>query len=166
MVKVRVAEPKDIKGISQVHVNSWRETYAGIVSENYLASLSIEKRIPVWTKIVSDREIITFVAELDGEIVGFVSGGPPQEPHHGVQSELAAIYLMKKAQKLEIGKKLFQTFIAEIKARGFKDMYLWVLRENPTANFYKKMGGLFRTSTDIEIGGAKLPEDMYYWSFQ
>jgi GNAT superfamily N-acetyltransferase len=165
MAQVRPAVISDVEGIAKVHVQSWQETYRGIVPDSYLATLSVDKRIQVWTRILQDAANITFVAELHGEIVGFVSGGAPQEAQHGIQSELASMYLLKKAQDRGIGKKLFQVFVDCVKSYGYRDMYLWVLRDNPTVGFYQKRGASLLKSANIEMDGIKLIEDMFVWKF-
>lgn len=42
-VRIRAATPDDAPGIARVHVDSWRTTYAGIISAEFLANLSYEK---------------------------------------------------------------------------------------------------------------------------
>jgi hypothetical protein len=70
---IRQAEQSDCEGIARVHVDSWREAYAGIVPDEYLASLSIERRKSMWEKILSQSDDFTLVAEVNDEIVGFVN---------------------------------------------------------------------------------------------
>lgn len=169
LVTIRHACINDAAGIASVHVNAWHETYTGIIPDSFLQSLSVEKRSTAWTKMLTDRDMnsfFTFVAVYKDEIIGFVDGGMPQQKEHGVQSELAAIYLLKKFQGSGVGRRLFETFLKQIKEANFSDMYLWVLRENPTASFYEKMGGNFLKTTTINIGGKNLEEDMYLWKFQ
>lgn len=45
---VRLASSDDIPGIARVHVESWRSTYKGIISDAFLSSLTVEKRIRNW----------------------------------------------------------------------------------------------------------------------
>lgn len=164
--EIRKASYDDSNGIANVHVESWIETYVGIVPDSYLSTLSKPKRQAMWESIISDKQArkYTFVAIVDGEIVGFVNGGESREKHHGYEGELCAIYLLKKFQKMGIGKALFNKFVNSLKTDGIQDMYLWVLRDNLTVKFYQKMGGQKGVEKADEVGGKILIEDLYYWN--
>ncbi len=74
---VRRARIGDEHGIARVHVDAWREAYAGIVPTEYLASLSYDGRQAMWERVLSPDAArqVAFVAEVPREeIVGFASG--------------------------------------------------------------------------------------------
>lgn len=162
---IREAKVEDANGIARVHVDSWIETYTGIVPDSYLSTLSKEKRQEMWESIISSNKSkeYTFVAESNGEILGFVNGGEAREKEHGFEGELCAIYLLKRHQGKKIGKAMFQKLSDSLKSDSMKNMYLWVLRDNSTVNFYKGMGGVKGAEKVDEIGGKELLEDLYYW---
>jgi hypothetical protein len=74
MVLIRAATQQDASAIAHVHVQSWLTTYAGIVPDDYLASLNEAERVLLWQDWLT-RDIQVYVIELDGEVVGFISGG-------------------------------------------------------------------------------------------
>ncbi|MER3443492.1 MAG: GNAT family N-acetyltransferase, partial [Meiothermus sp.] len=77
---VRPARPDDAPAIARVHVDSWRETYAGIVPNEFLAGLSYERREQMWRSGLEHPgwKGGLFVAEdPEHRVVGFVAGGPP-----------------------------------------------------------------------------------------
>ena len=162
---IREANVQDASGIARVHVDSWIETYTGIVPDSYLSTLSKAKRQEMWENIISSNTAkqYTFVAEVNGEIVGFVNGGEAREKEHGYKGELCAIYLLKSHQGKKIGKAMFQKLSESLKKESMKNMYLWVLRDNSTVNFYQGMGGVKGTERVDEIGDKELLEDLYYW---
>jgi len=79
MSMIRVATLQDAGAIARVHVESWQTTYAGIVPEAYLASLDVGQREASWREWLG-FDVDVFVAEADGEVVGFVGGGAIREP--------------------------------------------------------------------------------------
>lgn len=163
---IRPARPDDAPAIARVHVDSWRETYAGIVPDEVLASLSYQRREGMWRSGLEnpDWKGVMFVAEApEREIVGFVVGGPPQEPDEEFACELWAIYLLRAYQGQGIGRQLFRRFVEEMVGRGNTSMLLWVLAENPTVRFYERMGGTKVREKEIEIGGKTLVEWAYGW---
>jgi GNAT superfamily N-acetyltransferase len=162
MVLIRSATEHDAVSISHVHVNSWRTTYTGIVPDQYLATLNEIERVPLWREWLT-RDIRVYIAELDGKVVGFISGGPIREAVRNYDAELFAIYLLKRAQGQGIGTALLKELAASLIGKGFISMAVWVLEKNPSKHFYEKSGAQLETSKEIEIGGAKLSEVAYGW---
>lgn len=162
MITVRPATEEDANAISHVHVQSWLTTYAGIVPPDYLSSLNEAERVPLWREWLSG-DIQVYVAELNGEIVGFVSGGQIREPLQDYDAELFAIYLLKGTQRTGIGTALLRKLANSLSAKGFKSMVAWCLRNNPSVGFYEKTGALPVSSKEIEIGGALLSELAFGW---
>lgn len=68
---IRDATVEDIEEVASLHVNSWHETYAGIISQNYLDKMknNLPKRIERMKNEFNLRTMI--VAILNNEIVGF-----------------------------------------------------------------------------------------------
>jgi L-amino acid N-acyltransferase YncA len=162
MVSVRAATEQDASAISHVHIQSWLTTYAGIVPDDYLSSLNEAERVPLWREWLA-RDIHVYVAELDGEVVGFISGGQIREPLQEYDAELFAIYLLQRAQGIGIGTALLKKLADSLNAKGFKSMAVWVLQNNPSIRFYEKSGALPVSSKKIEIGGALLSELAFAW---
>jgi len=160
MVSVRAATLQDASAIS--HVQSWLTTYAGIVPDDYLSSLNEAERVPLWREWLV-RDIHVYVAELDGQVVGFVSGGQIREPLQEYDAELFAIYLLKRAQGIGIGTALLRKLAGSLNDRGFKSMAVWVLQDNPSVHFYEKSGALHVSSKEIQIGDALLSEFAFGW---
>jgi L-amino acid N-acyltransferase YncA len=162
MVEIRAAAGKDPSGIAHVHVESWRTTYAGVVPEAYLASLKEAEREVSWREWLT-LDVDVFVAELDGEVAGFISGGAIREPVEGFDAELYAIYLLRDAQRRGIGMALLRRLVGALKERGFRSMVAWVLKDNASGGFYSRSGGVRVASKEMEVGGVMLPVVAYGW---
>jgi L-amino acid N-acyltransferase YncA len=162
MVLIRAATQHDASAIAHVHVQSWLTTYAGIVPNDYLATLNEPERVLLWQDWLT-RDIEVYVAELDGEVVGFISGGQVREPLQGCDAELFAIYLFHHAQRHGLGTALLRKLAESLRAKGFKGMIAWVLERNPAKHFYERSGAALVTSKEIEIGGALLQEVAFAW---
>lgn len=162
MNSIRLAEARDASAIAHVHVQSWLTTYKGLVPEEYLASLNEAERIPLWQKWLA-LDISVFVAEVDGKIAGFASGGPIREPLAAYDAELYTIYLLEEAQGRGIGKNLLSAVAEALIGKGHMSMLVWVLERNPAVRFYEKTGAERLTSKQIEIGGISLTELALGW---
>lgn len=166
MISIRAAKIEDAEGIAKVHVDVWRTTYKGIMSDKVLDGLSYEQRSRVRREHLekNDPQFCNFVAE-DSEkgIIGFAIGGPVREGNPSYDGELYAIYLFREFHGQGIGKKLFLAVSEWLFERGHKSMLIWVLKDNPTRKFYESMGGIELNSKVIEIG-SPLDEISYGWT--
>ncbi|TYS88932.1 GNAT family N-acetyltransferase [Rossellomorea aquimaris] len=155
--RFRKANLQDSPGLAYVHVHSWRTTYKGIVSENYLQSLSIEEREQKWVQILSGTHN-TYVCELDdGKIIGFVSFGKERSGEY--EGELYAIYLLEEYQGKGIGKELLKIAATRLKEQGCNSMWIWVLKENPSKYFYYAFNPTLIKEEVLTIGGESHQEE-------
>jgi GNAT superfamily N-acetyltransferase len=164
--KVRFALLDDAAAIVEVHVASWRTTYKGIFSDTLLDTLSVDKREQSWreTLALPEPNSVTLVAcNVDGSIVGFISGGAERTGRLGYEGELYAIYLLQLAQRQGLGTLLVKHFVRELRARGFGSMAVWVLAANPFRKFYESLGGKVVAEQQIERGGQSFTESAYGW---
>lgn len=162
MNSIRLAEVRDAAAIAHVHVQSWLTTYRGLVPEEYLTSLNEAERIPIWKEWLT-RDISVFVAEIEGNIVGFAGGGPIREPLAAYDAELYTIYLLQQVQGRGIGKNLLRTVAEALVRADHTSMLVWVLEQNPAVRFYERTGAGRLTSKQIEIGGISLTELALGW---
>lgn len=164
--QIRKAKFDDAKGIAKVHINSWHETYKGIIDDEYLKSLALEPRFKYWQEILEKpkENSWTFVAEdEDGSIVGFIAGGSAREHIAQFKGEIYSIYVLKKHQGYKLGYLLTKKLCLMLNKNGIKNMYVCVLQDNNSKNFYTRYGAkLFKTKI-INIGKKTLPEEYYGW---
>ena len=166
---IRPAAPGDEAGIASVHVSSWRTSYQGIMPDQVLQNLSVERSTAMWQSQLERDSIVTiFVAEWDRTIIGFASGGPfrpdqaPPDFRPGFGCEVYAIYLLGRFKRQGIGGRLIERLGRELAGKGCRSMMLWVLADNEVARrFYEKMGGrVVGKKTDV-FGGKELVESAY-----
>jgi ribosomal protein S18 acetylase RimI-like enzyme len=70
---IRRAAPDDAPAIAAVLVRAWQRDYADIVDPQVLAELDVEERTQVWRGWLGDDEVLVWVAEEGGRVVGFAS---------------------------------------------------------------------------------------------
>src|SRR3989338_3956064 len=139
--KIRKAKFEDSKGIAKVHIQSWRETYQGIVDDEYLKSLALRPRTKKLQEILKKQKkgSWTYVVEDEyDKIVGFISGGVSREHVAQFKGELYAIYILKKHQKNKLGYRLTKKLCSMLKKHGINNMFVCVLRDNESKVFYAK----------------------------
>ena len=169
-IEYREAAPEDASGIARVHVDSWRTTYVGIIPEETLANLSVERREAGWLESIRREANFVYVAVDGEEIVGFICGGPEREESmrqsDGMpfDAELYALYVLEGCHGQGAGSKLFHLLADRLVMAGFARMLVWVLTDNEIGRrFYEAKGGVFETRRMIRIVGVDLEETGYGW---
>ena len=163
-VHIREATADDAPAVAKVHVNSWKESFSGIVPDTFLAKLTIENR----TKAFGERfEVVNYqmyVAELhDGRIVGFADVGEPRQDVGNYDAELYAIYLLHEFQGKGIGALLFERIKQLLIEQGKSSIYLLALEVSPYRPFYEKMGGRVVGKKQIQLEGIDFDVVVYGW---
>lgn len=166
-ITIRPATFDDAAEMANVHINSWREAYKGLISEQFLNDrpLFFKNRYELWKKVTVNKSQITYVAECEENgVVGFVNGTSGRDEALNDHAEVWCIYLLEKYHGKKIGFNLLKSYFDSHRELGFKKGYLWVLADNPTISFYEKAGGKFNGQTlEAEIGGSKVKELCYVW---
>ncbi|MEY9979826.1 N-acetyltransferase family protein [Lysinibacillus sp. RC79] len=164
-MKIRKANIEDAIGIGKVHVDSWRTTYKGILPDDFLNNLSYEQRTELWKKNISDATNYVLVAENEqGEIIGFATGGKRKTNSVPNATDLTSIYLLEEYQGMGIGKQLLKEVFAYFKQKGYEKVFVEVLAENKTRDFYEYYGAQYVNNIEIKIGGKIVEELIYVWN--
>lgn len=142
---IRAATPADAPGIAAVHVQSWRETYAGLMPADFLDRMTgaeaQARRAAFWAQNITAGQDVVRVAEADGTVLAFASAGEARD-HPGFDSELFTLYALRAAQGHGTGRALLHAVTAALRERGARSMALWVLDVNPTRSWYARQGGV------------------------
>lgn len=166
MLTIRKATIEDASAIATAHVAAWKEAYQGIVSDEVLKNLSVQRRVEQWSNSLADESHPyhrTFVAEVDGQVVGFSNFGLPQIKDSGFDGELFAIYILHAAHRMGVGRLLVREVVNGLREQGCRSMMVWVLKNNLARGFYERLGGVYLYEKPIEIGGEMLMEVAYGW---
>src|SRR5665647_1498523 len=108
-VLIRPATVSDARQIARVHIASWREAYADVIADVYLAHLDVAAREEEW-RAVLDRSTSVCVAQEDDEVLGFASLGPSRdEDADRTTVEIYTIYLEPSAWGRGVARELMRT---------------------------------------------------------
>ncbi|MGG0238681.1 N-acetyltransferase family protein [Bacillus rhizoplanae] len=141
----------DAKELACVHVDSWRETYEGIMPKDVLDKKSYEKREALWKQILQKQQSHVYVAKtIDGKIIGFADGGKERTGKYEYDGELYAIYILRAYQRNKLGKRLIKAVAADLYKNGYRSMLVWVVANNPSKYFYEALQASFVDEKDIE----------------
>jgi GNAT superfamily N-acetyltransferase len=166
MIRIREAQIEDSAAIAKVHIDSWRTTYRGIVSDVYLSALSCLEREQQWQEFFqgTDHFQFAYVAEVgNNQVVGFAAAGVNRDEPTDYQGALYAIYILQEYQGKGIGRWLTEAVAKRLLQGGNISMSVWVLERNPACKFYESLGGNRLQEKVINIGDTSLIEVAYGW---
>jgi GNAT superfamily N-acetyltransferase len=124
-------------------------------------------RAALWEQRFNDPDEqlvpVTMVAELNGEIVGFVHSIAEEDPEWGTL--LDNLHVRHDAMRLGIGTRLMAETAAWLEERSSTSgLYLWVLEKNaPARRFYDALEGRVAGSGFSREGGASTAALRYSW---
>lgn len=158
---IRRARSLDSAALAQIQVDSWRESYVGIIPQRHLDNLSYAAHERQWRKTFSSRGW-AFLAVWQGQLVGLASGGRCRSVK-GFDGEIYVLYLLRAYHDRGIGRALFDSAHLELARLGFADVIVRVLADNPARGFYEHLGGELVGEAFCMLGGVKLKEVAYAW---
>jgi len=165
-VTVRRATVDDAALIAQVRIDSWRAAYRGMIPDAYLDGMKVEDSTRMWTRVLdaASDAACTFVAEVEGELVGFAAGITLAERKLDFDAELTALYVLPSAQRAGIGRRLLTEVAATLGAAGAPNMLVWVLAQNGKArDFFVHLDARLLAEQTFKWDELDLIEVAYGW---
>jgi L-amino acid N-acyltransferase YncA len=151
MDRIRSATVDDARAIAEIHVAGWQAFYRGLVPDDFLNSLSVDRREAAWLQqLAADAPATVWVTERDGVVIGFCATRPADdEDTRPGTAEIAAIYLRPDIVGTGVGRGLFAHAVDALRGQGFADAMLWVLASNARSrHFYEAAGWHFESERE------------------
>ena len=164
---IRTATRQDADTLAQIHVDTWQVAYRGDLPDKVVDTLSVAGREMQWDGILQNPEPRSqaFVAEEDGEIVGFVHCGACRDDdiQEFDAGEVYAIYVRPDRWGEGIGSDLLRRAVAFLEEADYDFAALWVLAENRgSRDFYEKAGFIPDGTEKVEEQGGRELEHVRY----
>lgn len=143
---LRRALAADAAAVAGVHVAGWRDGYAGLLPDAYLAGLDDAACRARWEAQLGnpDRETVEFVAEAGVGVIGFVSVGPSADQDARGAGEVWDLFVAHHAWGSGVGTRLLGAGLDALAQRGFTEAVVWVLAGNARATTcYRRAGFAF-----------------------
>ena len=149
-VTIRRATAEDAEALARLHVDAWRMAYRGLVPDSRLDGLDYERRAARFRERLGGHGLEagpskeeTYVAEREGEVLGFVTLGDCRDADVDPArvGEIWGIYLAPRHWRQGAGTCLCRFAERLLASRGCVEVKLWVLAGNSRARrFYEAMG--------------------------
>lgn len=170
MVTIRRAGPSDANAMARVHLASWRNTYAGVLPDAYLANLSVAREASSYEAGLAQRRggHAGFLALADGRetpgggVIGFVTGGMARRSGLA-DGEVETLYLLDDFHERGIGRRLMRAMASHLASLGARSAFAWVLEANNSRFFYERLQARCIAQEEIRYAGAVLNQRAYAW---
>ncbi len=160
---IRPSQKADVYSMSRIYVQTWQDTYLGVLPYDYLHAMSVAHYQKAFLDELSSRQVISFAAEDSGRVIGFITGGYERKGDVIYSGEIYTLYVLKNFQRLGIGAKLVAALATQFNHLGIYSMLVWVLKQNPYRRFYEKINGIYLQTRRTPVGGEMLDVAAYGW---
>lgn len=159
-------EINDSLKIAKLIKDGWNAAYKGIISDDYLKNMNVEKISESWKKNI-ERNKKKYIYKENDEILGVIRFGRSEYPYIKPIGEIFVLYVKPKLKRNGIGSKLINFAKDELIKAGYDKMIIWCLKGNKEgSNFYKKHGGDKIKERDYIIRGIKVREEGFMFDLK
>jgi ribosomal protein S18 acetylase RimI-like enzyme len=161
----------DAAAVANVHIQTWRATYPGVMPQAVLDGLSLEALTMRWQKLAQpepqDGVIAAFIAEAQSQPIAFAVACEQRDDamrEAGFSAEFQTIHILPAHQGGGLGRRLMTIMARAMIAEGHLTASCWSATENhPACRFYERLGGeAFGEKIDKRLG-MSLHETGYVW---
>ncbi|MGD2185767.1 MAG: GNAT family N-acetyltransferase [Desulfobacterales bacterium] len=160
---IRPSQNYDVPAMSRVYVQTWQDTYLGVVPYGYLYAMSAPHLEQGFLNEQQSRQVVSYVAEDAGGVIGFISGGYERQGDNIYNGEIYALYVLKNHQRQGIGTKLVSALATQFNHFGIYSMLVWVLEHNPYRRFYERINGIYLRNQRLPFAGEVIDVAAYGW---
>lgn len=154
---VRPAKADDYGSVAQLIYRSHTISFAQFASDDWVSSRKLDDYLGRWraTLATPSPDDMTFVAVLNGVIVGTVRTNRPTSPQFESDAQLNAMHVEPELIGRGIGTILMESALAFIKLRCYKRVELGVIASNAGARrFYESNGWILLRELSDGIEGV------------
>lgn len=163
MYIIRYADVNDAKILGDIHSQSWKIAYKGMVPDVILNNITSEKRQKYFEKALTEGWEEVAIILKEEKALGLISIGKCRdEDKNDSYGEIWGIYLLPEYWNIGIGSELISWGLNELKKRNYKEVTLWVLEDNLNARKFYEIMGFEHDGTVKEITIGKILNEYRY----
>lgn len=162
----RPATPEDVTPLALLHAESWRNSYRGMLSDDFLDREVVANRLGVWRSRLDSplKGQFVLLAEEQKRLCGFVCLFANVDEQWGAL--LDNLHVRLEQQGRGLGKALMYRTALWLKENYAQSgLYLWVFANNqPAIRFYERLGGqMAGEKIENEFGEKPVRALRYVW---
>jgi len=166
-LSVRTARPEDAGDLARIYIESWQDTYAGVISHALLATMSHKAHTTRWQSAIRTAErnsgaVLVADDEQHG-VIGLCSLGTARDGGTGFDGEVYTLYVDPAFMGRGAGRALLSGAFDTFKTRNLRSCLIWAHARNNACFFYEAMGGRRVATRTTRLMGELTPEVGFGW---
>ncbi len=163
-LQIRQARLDDAADVAQVYIDSWQDTYPGVLPSALLRAMTPRGQTTRWEAAIraQTRETV-LVADSRQGIIGMASLGPARDRELGFDGEVYTLYVDPAYFGMGIGRSLLTGAFASLRQNGQSGCVIWAHTKNHARFFYSAMGGRLIAERTTRLMGEPCPEVALGW---
>jgi GNAT superfamily N-acetyltransferase len=164
-LQIRPARQEDAAEIARVYIESWHDTYPGVLPNALLRAMTLKGQTARWQASIragSREEVLVAESSRDG-IVGMASLGPARDDGLGFDGEIYTLYVDPAFYGRGVGRALLKGAFSALRETGMSSCVIWAHARNHARFFYEAMGGRLIAERAARLMGETVPETAFGW---
>jgi ribosomal protein S18 acetylase RimI-like enzyme len=161
-LQIRQARLDDAADVAQVYIDSWHDTYPGVLPSALLRAMTPRGQTTRWQAAIrAQASEVVLVADSRHGIIGMASIGPARDRELGFDGEVYTLYVDPVYFGMGVGRALLQGAFASLRQKGMSNCVIWAHARNHARFFYEAMGGRLIAERTAKLMGEPCPEVAY-----
>jgi GNAT superfamily N-acetyltransferase len=163
-LQIRPAQSDDAADVAQVYIDSWHDTYPGVLPGPLLRAMTPDGQTARWeTAIRAHGGETVLVADSRRGIIGMTSLGAARDRELGFDGEVYTLYVDPSYYGNGVGRALLEGAFAVLGRNKMSSCVIWAHARNHARYFYEAMGGRLVAERMTHLMGEPCPEVAFGW---
>jgi ribosomal protein S18 acetylase RimI-like enzyme len=162
-LSIRQARPSDAADLARIYIESWQDTYAGILPNSLLIAMSHKGQAARWQQTMRGPGAVLIAEDAKFGPVGLTSLGPARDKGLGLDGEIYTLYVDPAFLGRGAGRMLLAASFATLTEKKYRSCLIWSHARNNACFFYEAMGGRRVGARTTRLMGEETPEIAFGW---
>ena len=162
-LSVRTARPEDAAELARIYIESWQDTYVGVISHALLAAMSRKSHTARWQATIKGGGTVLVAEDAYYGPIGLCSLGAARDGGVGFEGEIYTLYVDPSFIGRGTGRALLAGAFDAFKERKLRSCLIWAHARNNACFFYEAMGGVRVATRTTRLMGELTPEIGFGW---
>jgi len=164
-LQIRQARQEDAAEIARVYIESWHDTYPGVLPDPLLRAMTAKGQTARWEAAIrsNGREMVLVAENMRHGIVGMASMGASRDREIGFDGEVYTLYVDPAFYGCGAGRALLKGAFATLRRSDMTSCVIWAHARNNARFFYEAMGGRLIAERTAKLMGETVQETAFGW---
>ncbi len=162
-LSVRYARPSDAADLARIYIESWHDTYAGLISHALLSAMSLKGHTARWQATMRGPGAVLVAEDAAHGAIGLASLGAARDSALGYEGEIYTLYVDPAFLGRGAGRMLMAGAFDTFRDRKQRSCIVWSHAGNNACFFYERMGGKRVATRTVSLMGVPTPEVGFGW---